>query len=120
MVPEVLVHAEHLDAVEARLVGVQLGQQSQHGVVHRGPGRVELAGQPGHRGVLPAQLPGRPPHRPPGQQRPWGGEVFVLLGEHPLGAQLLRAPPGPFPPDQLGRTAETGNVDQPMVTPAVA
>jgi hypothetical protein len=47
---------------------------------HGSPGRAQLPGKTGHRGVLATQLTDRPPTRPRGQQRPRTCEVALGLG----------------------------------------
>jgi hypothetical protein len=119
MVPDVFVHPKGVHPGEPVLVSGHRGQQRSDPGPQGPPGDPELAGQTGHAGVLPTQLPHRPPGGPGGHLRPGRGEVFVLLGERPDRAGNLRAGPGPFAPPQPHRAPEARGVDDLMGPPTV-
>jgi len=120
VVPDVLVDPQCGDVLEPGLVCGHRLEQRLDRAPHGAPGRAELAGEAGHRGVLAAQLVDRPPARPPGQQCPWRGQVLVLLDERASRALRFGAAPDPLAPDQRDRAAEAGKVDQPNLAATVA
>jgi hypothetical protein len=117
---DMLVDAEPGHPGEPGLVvGHRLEQRPDRGP-DRVPGRAQLTGDPGDRGMLVADLADRPPTRPRRQQRPWRRDLPVLLGEHLDRARRLDTAPRPYAPHQLHQPVETRRINQPDLTTAVA
>lgn len=120
VMPDVLVHPQGRDAVEAGLIGGQRLEQRLDRPPHGAPCRAELSGDPLHGRVFAAHLPDRPPARPRGQQRPRRRERVVDLGERSARAARLVAAPGALAPPQLDRPAHARHVNQAHLAAAVA
>ena len=79
VVPDVLVHAQDLHALEPRRVFRGPGQDGLDLGPERVPGRAELAGEALDRRSLTAELTDRPADRARAQQAPRGANLRVLL-----------------------------------------
>jgi len=99
--PHVLIHAEHVDAVEAvRVVDQHPLALGQDGVVGGVPRHRQSLGDPGHGEVGHHEPLQRPPQRPPGQLGPRLGGLAHVLAPH---MPALAAPVATHRDQQDGR-----------------
>lgn len=119
VVPDMLVHAQDLHALEAGWV-VRGRDQDWSDLGPEGvPGRAELAGQALDRRSLTAELSDCPADRARAQQPSRSADVGVLLDEGGDVAEGLAADPAAFAPPDPHRPACPGRVDHRGHDPAM-
>ena len=116
--PNMLVHAQDLHALEAGRVVRRLDHDWSNLGPDRVPGRAQLAGEAQERSRLTAELSDFPPDHPRAQQ-PCGLQTFVLLDESGFVAERLAADPATFAPPAPHRPTRPGRVDHRGHHPAV-
>ena len=111
VVPDVLVHAQDLHALEPGRVVRSLDQDWSDLGPERVPGGPELPGQTLDRRSLAPELTDRPPDRARAQQPARSADLRILLDERDHRADALEADPAALAPPDPHRPAGTGRID---------
>lgn len=111
VVPDVLVDAQDLHALEPGRIACGLNQDGLDLGPERVPSGAELPGQTLDRRSLGPELADRPPDRARAQQPPRSADLGVLLDERDHRADVLEADPAALAPPNPHRPAGPGRID---------